>query len=284
MWRPFAAGLFCAYFTFVGFPLFSDFIDAKSKRPPAAAASVANVQPQIQAKAQPTSGQLPLAALAASELPRTSRQLPLAALAASEVLPLRYTEARIDTANLVRAFDPDIYRGGRIGEPMSVDEICEVVEEVAAEHNISSALFARLIWQESRFRNETISRAGAQGMAQFMPATATERGLDDPFDPLEALPASAQFLRSLTDRFGNFGLAAAAYNGGPQRVSDWLAGRGGLPKETRDYVRRITGRDADYWAKARRAKLRPDYSVRHLCALTLIREASAESPRSQHQR
>jgi hypothetical protein len=283
MWRPFAAGLFCAYFTFVGFPLFSDFIDAQSKRPSTAAAPVASVPPQVQAHVQPASRQLPLAALAASEvLPHASRQLPLAALAASEIVPLRYWDSRVERANLVRAFDPDIYRGGRIGEPLSVDEICEVVEEVAAEHKISAPLFARLIWQESRFRNETVSRAGAQGMAQFMPATATERGLDDPFDPLEALPASAHFLRQLTDRFGNFGLAAAAYNGGPQRVTDWLAGRGGLPKETRDYVRRITGREADYWAKARRAKLRPDYSVRHLCALTLIREANAENPRSAH--
>jgi Transglycosylase SLT domain len=280
MWRPFAAGLFCAYFTFVGFPLFFDFIDAKSKRPHSSA-PIAATQPQAQGHVRPVARQLPLAALAANEVIRpASRQLPLAALAAGEVLPLRHTVSRHDT-KLVRAFDPDIYRGGRIAEPLSVDEVCEVVEEVAAEHNISAPLFARLIWQESRFRNETVSRAGAQGMAQFMPTTATERGLDDPFDPLEALPASAQFLRQLTDRFGNFGLAAAAYNGGPRRVSDWLAGRGRLPKETRDYVLRITGHEADYWAKARRAKLRPEYSVKHLCALTLIRAATENAPQNQ---
>jgi hypothetical protein len=182
MWRPLAAGLFCTYFTFVGLPLFFDFIDAPSKRPQTAA-PVANIRPQTYGHVRPA-----------------SRQLPLAALAAGEILPLRHTVSRLDTAKLVRAFDPDIYRGGRIAEPLSVDEVCEVVEEVAAEHNISAPLFARLIWQESRFRNETVSRAGAQGMAQFMPTTAAERGLDDPFDPLEALPASAQFLRQLTDR------------------------------------------------------------------------------------
>jgi hypothetical protein len=264
MWRPFAAGLFCTYFTFVGLPLFFDFVGAPTRQPQAAA-PVANIRPQIH-------GHVRLA----------SRQLPLAALAAGEVLPLRHTVSRIETAKLVHAFDPDIYRSGRVAEPLSVDEVCEVVEEVAAEHNISARLFARLIWQESRFKSETVSRAGAQGMAQFMPVTAAERGLDDPFDPLEALPASAQFLRQLTDRFGNFGLAAAAYNGGPRRVSDWLAGRGRLPKETRDYVRSITGREADYWAKARRAKLRPEYSVRHLCALTLIRAATENTPRNQH--
>jgi soluble lytic murein transglycosylase-like protein len=282
MWRPFAAGLFCSYFTFVGFPLFFDFIDAKSKRPHSSS-PIAATQHQVHGHVRPVARQLPLAALAANEVIRpTTRQLPLAALVAGEVVPLRHTVSRVETASLVRAFDPNIYRAGRVGEPLSVDEVCEVVEEVAAEHNISSALFARLIWQESRFRNEVVSRAGAQGMAQFMPATAAERGLDDPFDPLEALPASAQFLRHLTDRFGNFGLAAAAYNGGPQRVSDWLAGRGRLPKETRDYVRRITGREADYWAKARRAKLRPEYSVKHLCALTLIRAAAENAPQNQH--
>jgi hypothetical protein len=65
-------------------------------------------------------------------------------------------------------------------------------------------------------------------------------------------------------------------------VSDWLAGRGRLPKETRDYVRLITGREADYWAKARRANLRPEYSVKRLCALTLIRAAAENAPQNQH--
>jgi hypothetical protein len=171
------------------------------------------------------------------------------------------------------AFDPTIYRSGRIGEPMSSDEICEVIEEVAAEHEIPVPLFVRLIWQESRFRNEVVSRAGAQGIAQFMPGTAAERGLDDPFDPLQALPASAHFLRELTVRFGNFGLAAAAYNSGPQRVRKWLAGRARLPKETRDYVLRITGRDADHWAKAARASARREALMVEACKVRPIPRA-----------
>ena len=71
--------------------------------------------------------------------------------------------------------------------------------------------------------------------------TAAERGLLDPFDPVQALPKSAEFLRELRDQFGNLGLAAAAYNAGPQRVRDWLAGRRDLPAETRNYVQAITG-------------------------------------------
>jgi soluble lytic murein transglycosylase-like protein len=134
--------------------------------------------------------------------------------------------------------------------PLSRAEICQVVQEAAAEHDLPVPLFTRLIWQESRFQTEVVSHAGAQGIAQFMPGTAEERGLEDPFDPIQALPASADFMRELIDRFGNFGLAAAAYNGGPRRVSDWLSGKGGLPKETRDYVVHITGLRAEDWAEA----------------------------------
>ena len=80
-----------------------------------------------------------------------------------------------------------------------------------------------------------------------MPGTAALRGLADPFDPLEAIPASAHYLRDLADRFGNLGLAAAAYNAGEKRVTDWRAGTGGLPYETRDYVISITGLSAEDW-------------------------------------
>ena len=82
-----------------------------------------------------------------------------------------------------------------------------------------------------------------------MPGTAAQFGLKNPFDPFEALPASARFLRQLSEQFGNFGLAAAAYNAGPGRVLKWLANRGGLPRETQAYVRIITGRPAEDWRK-----------------------------------
>lgn len=89
-----------------------------------------------------------------------------------------------------------------------------------------------------------------QGRAGHRPVhagTAKERGLVDPFDPLEAIPHSARFLAELQREFGNFGLAAAAYNGGPERVRGWLAGRRGLPAETRNYVQFITGHPVDNW-------------------------------------
>lgn len=132
-------------------------------------------------------------------------------------------------------------------EPEPSDPICEAVKNAAEEHNIPIGFFARLLWQESRFRAREVSSAGARGIAQFMPQTAIEVGLKDPFDPFQAIPASAKFLRRLFDQFGNLGLAAAAYNAGGGRIERWLSRRSTLPKETRDYVVIITGHKAEAW-------------------------------------
>lgn len=126
--------------------------------------------------------------------------------------------------------------------------VCRLIETAAADRNLPIDFFTRLIWRESSFRPGVTSPAGAQGIAQFMPGTADEQGLDDPFDPETAIPASAGYLASLRERFGNLGLAAAAYNGGPTRLARWLAGGGYLPAETEDYVLFITGRTASDWA------------------------------------
>lgn len=128
------------------------------------------------------------------------------------------------------------------------DTICDHIETAAGSHDLPVAYLTRLIWRESSFRPGAVSPKGAQGIAQFMPATAAERGLADPFEPELAIAAAASFLTDLKTRFGNLGLAAAAYNGGPQRVADWLAGSGGLPSETLRFVRLVTGRPAGDWA------------------------------------
>jgi hypothetical protein len=126
----------------------------------------------------------------------------------------------------------------------------KMAEDAATAHTLPVGYFLRLIRQESGFNPNSVSRAGAQGIAQFMPATAYDRGLKDPFDPAEALPKSAELLTELRDHFGNLGLAAAAYNAGPERVHKWLAGKSQLPQETIDYVRVITGHDAADWARS----------------------------------
>jgi hypothetical protein len=133
-------------------------------------------------------------------------------------------------------------------EKPKVADICEVLERAARENGLPVAFFTRLIWQESRFNARAVSPVGARGIAQFMPGTADMRGLIDPFEPIASLEKSAEYLRELSARFGNLGLAAAAYNAGERRLTDWLAGRGGLPRETRHYVRIITGHPAELWA------------------------------------
>ncbi len=125
--------------------------------------------------------------------------------------------------------------------------LCRLIEGSAKAQNLPVPFLTRLIWRESSFRVGVVSPAGAQGVAQFMPGTARERGLTDPFDPEQAIPHAAHFLSDLKRQFGNLGLAAAAYNGGPGRVTNWLAGSGGLPAETRAYVIAITGRPAEDW-------------------------------------
>ena len=138
--------------------------------------------------------------------------------------------------------------GNGTAVPIALDRVCEAIRDAAIESGIPVGFFARLLWQESNFRSEEISSAGARGIAQFMPQTAAEVGLVDPFDPLEAIPASAKFLRKLHDQFGNLGLAAAAYNAGGGRIAKWLSRRLPLPQETRAYVKIITGNKAEDWA------------------------------------
>ncbi len=154
------------------------------------------------------------------------------------------------------------------------ESVCLMIESAARAHELPLEFFARVIWQESRFQADAVgpvTRSGrrAQGIAQFMPGTAAERGLLDPFDPVQALPKSAEFLRDLRKSFGNLGLAAAAYNAGPQRVRDWLTGSRTLPAETRNYVVAITGIPVEDWSRGgtREPEQRPQPNCRQLMAL-----------------
>src|SRR3984957_11600459 len=151
------------------------------------------------------------------------------------------------------------------------ETLCLVIESAAKTNDLPLEFFIRVIWQESRFQPKAvgpITRNGqrAEGIAQFMPGTASERRLLDPFDPVQALPKSAEFLSELRNQFGNLGLAAAAYNAGPRRVREWLAGSGGIPQETRNYVATITGADVDDWALAKKNEKMLDLASNTSCA------------------
>jgi hypothetical protein len=172
-----------------------------------------------------------------------------------------------------------------VGEPANAqtagpdqqgNSICLMLESAARANDLPVEFFVRLIWQESRFRTDAVgppTRSGqAQGIAQFMTETAAERGLLDPFDPVQALPRAAEYLRELHDRFGNYGLAAAAYNAGPRRVAEWLAGTGHMPDETRRYVAAITGRSVDDWASSARQDGRPPVALACDRLIALMKE------------
>jgi hypothetical protein len=138
------------------------------------------------------------------------------------------------------------------GNNETQDALCLMIESAAKAANLPVEFFVHVIWQESHFQSSAVgpmTRSGqrAQGIAQFMPGTARERGLLDPFNPVLALPKAADFLAELRRQFGNLGLAAAAYNAGPRRVQEWLAGNGGIPAETQNYVLAITGRGLEDW-------------------------------------
>ena len=91
------------------------------------------------------------------------------------------------------------------------EAMCLMIESAARAEDLPLEFFARVIWQESRFQADAVgpvTRNGqrAQGIAQFMPGTASERRLLDPFDPVQALPKSAEFLNELRGQFGNLGI------------------------------------------------------------------------------
>ena len=187
----------------------------------------------------------------------------------------------------VFAVDPTSVPGepgeNRPAEPSasSPDGICRALATAAAANDLPVEFFTRLIWQESRFKPEAVSRAGAQGVAQFMPGTARLRGLEDPFDPIQAIAKSAQLLSDLRREFGNLGLAAAAYNAGPGRVRDWLGSRRPLPGETQAYVRLVTGRSVEEWAAGQKNLLEMTVAAGVACnpgATTFDQPTSHASP------
>jgi soluble lytic murein transglycosylase-like protein len=174
-------------------------------------------------------------ALSASELAKPG---------ADRMLPIAAASATAQASNTGRDTD-------------AREAMCLMIESAARANDLPLEFFARVIWQESRFQPHAVgpaTRSGerAQGIAQFMPGTASERRLLDPFDPVQALPKSAEFLNELRNQFGNLGLAAAAYNAGPRRVQDWLENKGAMPGETRNYVSAITGATVEDWQAAGR--------------------------------
>lgn len=181
--------------------------------------------------------------------PRGHRRRLLAAVALVANLAAGGGPARADSIDLRPAAARDAIGAASfagweqsLGPSATRTLVTQVIHQSAELNGLPVPFMLRLLDRESGFDPNAVSRAGAAGIAQFMPATAQAMGLADPFDPLASVTASGRYLGLLRRQFGNLGLAAAAYNAEPGRVQQWLVGRSALPAETLAYVRAVTGR------------------------------------------
>jgi soluble lytic murein transglycosylase-like protein len=120
----------------------------------------------------------------------------------------------------------------------------DLIKEAAATYGLNEHLIRAVMRAESAFNPMVVSPAGAQGLMQIMPELSAEFGVTDPFDPRQNILAGARYLRQLLDaNRGNLRLTLASYNAGPGNVAKYK----GIPpfRETREYVKRITGYLAD---------------------------------------
>ncbi len=126
--------------------------------------------------------------------------------------------------------------------PTSGDpELDRLIYDVGQREGIDPRFIHAVIWQESKYKVQARSHAGAQGLMQLMPATAKRFGCEDRNDPVENIEAGTKYLRWLLKRFeGNVELALAGYNAGEGSVDKY----NGIPpyNETRNYVRIISKR------------------------------------------
>jgi soluble lytic murein transglycosylase-like protein len=124
------------------------------------------------------------------------------------------------------------------------DAYDDLIKEAAATYRLNEHLIRAVMRAESAFNPMVVSPAGAQGLMQIMPELSAEFGVTDPFDPRQNILAGARYLRQLLDaNRGNLRLTLASYNAGPGNVAKYK----GIPpfRETREYVKRITGYLAD---------------------------------------
>lgn len=165
-------------------------------------------------------------------------------------------------------------------------DVCSLLDRHAEGNRLPVNFLTRLIWKESVFDDQAVSPVGAEGIAQFMPATAKLRGLKNSFDYREALAAAADYLAFLNEKFGNLGLAAAAYNLGEDGTNDWLENRRTLPAETEDYVLAITGHAAAEWRAPKTTLEIPGLggtgNFMKNCAKLVLRELLPPSAETSH--
>lgn len=153
---------------------------------------------------------------------------------------MHFTNAPVDTR--YQREDPVRVEGIAIAPPRRVKVPTErdydhLILEVAAQHGVEPGLVKAVIAAESNFRPHAVSRVGAQGLMQLMPATAADLGVERPFGVVENIDGGVRYLRAMLDRFADVARALAAYNAGPGAVDRHR----GVPPypETRAYIKRV---------------------------------------------
>ncbi|MFC1689426.1 transglycosylase SLT domain-containing protein [Pseudomonadota bacterium] len=122
--------------------------------------------------------------------------------------------------------------------PLNTRSFRTEIQSASRYNSVDESLIRAIIHAESAYQTDAQSPKGAQGLMQLMPATQAQLNVSDPFDPQENIQGGALYLSQLLDQFnGDYELAAAAYNAGPNAVNKY----GGIPPydETQEYVRRV---------------------------------------------
>ena len=112
-----------------------------------------------------------------------------------------------------------------------------IVKDAAKKNAIIKSLILAVIKVESGFDPQAVSRKGAMGLMQLMPGTATDLGVENPFDPEQNIFGGAKYLSDCMNTFKDLSLALAAYNAGPGKVARLK--RVPLIKETQEYVKEV---------------------------------------------
>ncbi len=130
---------------------------------------------------------------------------------------------------------------GSVSGPVAFEDL---IQSASRRYDLDPALLKAVIQQESGFRPNVVSSAGAMGLMQLMPGTARSLGVTNPFDPAQNIDGGARYLRAQLDRFGSLPLALAAYNAGPGAVRKYA----GIPPyaETQRFIRAVSALHEQY--------------------------------------